>query len=223
MAGQTSGLVFLPDIGFTEDLTMLDWIVDEATLEAMFPPPAKPSVLKVTAVLTPSYRRMIEASPFFVIATSGAGGIDCSPRGDAAGFVRVVDSQTLLLPERRGNNRLDTLRNLIHDPRVSLLFLIPGVAETLRVSGTAVLTRNPQLCASFTVHGKVPAVVIAVTIEAVYFQCARAIVRSKLWDPATFSTDSPSAGTMLADASSGAEGGPAYDKALPERIRTTLY
>jgi len=129
---------------------------------------------------------MIEASPFFAIATLGPEGLDCSPRGDSPGFVRVVDGSTILLPERRGNNRLDTLRNITHDDRVGLLFLIPGIAETMRVNGRAELSRNAGLCASFSVQGKAPQIVIVVHIKSVYFQCARAIVRSRLWDPACF-------------------------------------
>jgi uncharacterized protein len=202
-----------------------DPISNEADLNALFPAPATTSIRKVTPKLTRSYRRMIEASPFFVIATIGPRGIDCSPRGDVAGFVRIIDDSTLLLPERRGNNRVDTLRNLIGDPRATLLFLIPGIAEVLRVNGRGTLSRNRELCESFTVSGAAPRVVIVFEITSVMFQCARAIVRSRLWDPAQFLApgDVPSAGTMLADATAGDEGGPAYDAALPERIRTTLY
>ena len=152
----------------------------------MFARPASASIVKVTTRLTGSYRRWIEAAPFFTIATCGPEGLDCSPRGDAAGFVRVADESTLLLPERRGNNRLDTLRNVVSDPRVGLLFLVPGITETLRVNGRAVLSKDEGLCGSFAVQGKAPRVVMVVTIEAVYFQCARALVRSRLWDPAGF-------------------------------------
>ena len=194
-------------------------------LDAMFPTPAAPSRRKETPYLTPSYQRLIEASPFFAIATAGAGGLDCSPRGDPAGFVRVADSRTLLLPERRGNNRADTLRNLVDDPRVALLFLIPGISETLRVNGSAELTRNRELCDSFELAGKSSQIVIVLHIESVYFQCARAIVRSRLWDPATQRTPAslPTAGMMLADASGGEVGGAQYDAELPEKLRTTLY
>ena len=200
-------------------------IQSEAELEQMFARPASASILKVTTRLTDTYRRWIEASPFFTIATCGPEGLDCSPRGDAAGFVRVADESTLLLPERRGNNRLDTLRNVVNDPRVGLLFLVPGITETLRVNGRAVLSKDEGLCGSFAVQGKAPRVVIVVTIDAVYFQCARALVRSRLWDPAGFRDvgELPTAGTMLAEASGGNEGGSQYDAELPERLRTTLY
>lgn len=206
-------------------LTTADAIHTEAELNGMFPEPASPSTAKVTTRLTPAYRRMIEASPFVAVSTSGPEGLDCSPRGDTAGFVRIADDSTILLPERRGNNRLDTLRNLVHDPRIALLFLIPGIGETMRVNGTAILSRDPGLCASFTVQGNAPQVVIVVQIAAVYFQCARAIVRSGLWEPSRFRSpgELPTAGTMLADASAGVEGGPDYDARLPDRIRTTLY
>ena len=200
-------------------------IESEAELEQMFARPASASILKVTTRLTDTYRRWIEASPFFTIATCGPEGLDCSPRGDAAGFVRVADESTLLLPERRGNNRLDTLRNVVNDPRVGLLFLVPGITETLRVNGRAVLSKDEGLCGSFAVQGKAPRVVIVVTIDAVYFQCARALVRSRLWDPAGFRDvgELPTAGAMLAEASGGNEGGSQYDAELPERLRTTLY
>ena len=132
-----------------------------------------------------AYRKLVEASPFFALATIGPDGLDCSPRGDPNGFVRVVDEKTIVVPDRRGNNRIDSLRNLISDPRVALLFLIPGVSETLRIMGRATISTDPELCASFTMQGKAPRSVLVVKVEKVFFQCAKAIVRSKLWDPAT--------------------------------------
>jgi hypothetical protein len=206
-------------------LQILDPICSASELDAMFAPPMSTSIRKVTGRLTPAYRGMIEASPFVVIATTGPRGLDCSPRGDAPGFVRVHDDSTLLLPERRGNNRIDTLRNLIGDPRASLLFMIPGISEILRVNGRAALSRNSTLCESFTIKGVAPKLVIVFAIEQVMFQCARAIVRSKLWDPATFLVPgrAPTAGRMLADATEGEEGGTEYDAALPARIQSTLY
>lgn len=206
-------------------LEVKDAIADPAELDRMYPQPASPSVRKVTDSLTGAYRNMIEASPFVAVATCGLDGLDCSPRGDSAGFVRVADEQTLLLPERRGNNRIDSLRNLVADPRIALLFLVPGIQETLRVNGRAAVSRNPELCASFAVNGQAPRVVIVVRIESVFFQCGRAILRSQLWSPSLFRTPAelPTAGTMLAEATAGEEGGPAYDAALPERMLTTLY
>jgi PPOX class probable FMN-dependent enzyme len=206
-------------------LEIKDAITDLAELDRMYRQPAPPSTRKVTPRLTEAYRRMIEASPFVAVATCGVDGLDCSPRGDIAGFVRVADEQTILLPERRGNNRIDSLRNLVADRRIALLFLVPGIQETLRVNGHAAVSRNPELCESFTVNGNAPRVVIIVRIESVYFQCGRAIIRSQLWNPSRFRSaeELPTAGTMLAEATGGEEGGSAYDTALPERMRTTLY
>jgi PPOX class probable FMN-dependent enzyme len=202
-----------------------DLIRDLAALEALYGQPAAPSVRKEVGFLTPGYRAMIEASPFLVLATSGPEGLDCSPRGDAPGFVRVADERTLLIPDRRGNNRIDSLRNILRDPRVGLLFLIPGVDETLRVNGRAAISADPALCDSFAVDGKAPCTVLTVAIESVFFQCARALLRGGLWDPASriARTTLPSTGTLLAEASAGVEGGEAYDRALGERVLKTLY
>src|SRR5215471_4605813 len=204
---------------------ILDPICTAAELYDMYPPPPSTSIRKVTRKLTPSYRAMVEASPFLVIATIGPRGIDCSPRGDAPGFVRVHDDSTLLVPERRGNNRIDTLRNIIRDPRASILFLIPGISELLRVNGSAALSRNPALCQSFAVKAAAPKLVIVFSIEQVMFQCARAVVRAGLWDPSKFRKfgEVPTAGRMLSDATAGEEGGGDYDAILPARIQSTLY
>jgi len=200
-------------------------ITDLAALESLYGEPAAASVAKEVPALTPGYRTLIEASPFFVLATSGPGGLDASPRGDEAGFVRVADDRTLLIPDRRGNNRIDSLRNILTDPRVGLLFLVPGLNETLRVNGQAVIDTDPALCESFAVDGKAPKSVLVVTIEAVFFQCARALLRSRLWDPAVQieRRSLPSTGALLAEASAGREGGDAYDRSLTERIPKTLY
>ncbi|MFL5576239.1 MAG: pyridoxamine 5'-phosphate oxidase family protein [Gemmatimonadaceae bacterium] len=200
-------------------------VTDESALERLYGTPTVASVTKVTRRLTPSYRALIEASPFFVLATSGPAGLDCSPRGDAPGFVRVHDDETLLVPDRRGNNRLDSLRNVVRDPRVALLFLVPGADETLRVNGRAIVSADAALCDTFAVGGRVPRTVLVVAVDAVFFQCARALVRGGLWDPARHVAREslPSTGTMLAEASEGREGGEAYDRGLAERIRTTLY
>lgn len=197
-----------------------------AELEALYPeevyPPAK---IKETDRITNAYRALIEASPFFALATNGPGGLDCSPRGDPKGFVRVLDDKTIAVPDRRGNNRIDSLRNLVTDPRVALLFLIPGVSETLRIMGRATISTDPELCASFIMQGKVPRCVLVVAVEQVFFQCAKAIVRSKLWDPATQVERStlPTSGKILAEISGGKLGGDAHDRAYPERIKETIY
>src|SRR5579884_4275487 len=135
-------------------------------LEALYSDaPYGPALIKEVDRITPQYRKLIEASPFVVLATCGPEGLDCSPRGDPAGFVRVVDEHTLLIPDRRGNNRIDSLRNLVRDPRISLLFLIPGVGETMRINGRARICTDPALTESFAINGKVPKCVLVVTVE----------------------------------------------------------
>jgi uncharacterized protein len=194
-------------------------------LEALYGEAYGPSIAKEIDHVNASYRAFIEAAPFFALATCGPDGLDCSPRGDARGFVRVLDEKTLLVPDRRGNNRIDSLRNLIRDPRVALLFLIPGVSETLRVIGRASISADPALAASFIVNDKTPRTVIVVSVDRVYFQCAKAIVRSKLWDPAMQIERKtlPSSGTILAEITGGKMGGPEHDRGYPERLKATLY
>ena len=194
-------------------------------LEALYGEINKGSLLKETSRVVPEYRAFIEAAPFVALATSGPEGLDCSPRGDGPGFVRVQDDKTLLLPDRRGNNRIDSLKNIVRDPNVALLFLIPGIGETLRVNGRAVISVEPGLLESFAIDGKAPKSVIAITVEAVYFQCARAILRSELWNPQKHVARSslPSAGQILATLTENQMGGEAYDQELPERQRKTLY
>jgi PPOX class probable FMN-dependent enzyme len=194
-------------------------------LERLYGPPFGPSIAKETDRITKHYRAFIEAAPFFALASGGPHGLDCSPRGDAPGFVRVADERTLLIPDRRGNNRIDTLRNILHDPRVALLFLIPGCGETIRVNGRAEISTDPPLIESFLVDGKAPRTVIVVSVDRIFYQCAKAIVRSKLWDASRHidRKDLPSAGTILADLTQGQVGGPEHDRAAPERLKTTLY
>ncbi|MFL5132416.1 MAG: pyridoxamine 5'-phosphate oxidase family protein [Microvirga sp.] len=194
-------------------------------LEAVYGEINKGSLVKETDRVVPEYQAFIEAAPFVALATRGPEGLDCSPRGDGPGFVRVRDEKTLLLPDRRGNNRIDSLRNIVRDPSVALLFLIPGIGETLRVNGRARISVEPTLLESFAIDGKAPKSVIAITVEAVYFQCARAILRSELWNPQKHVARGslPSAGQILAALSNNQVGGEAYDKELPERQRTTLY
>ena len=201
-------------------------ITTMAQLEALYEEPVyPPAKFKEVGRITAAYRKLVEASPFFALATIGPDGLDCSPRGDPSGFVRVVDDKTVVVPDRRGNNRIDSLRNLIHDPRVALLFLIPGVSETLRIMGRATISTDPELCASFTMQGKAPRSVLVVAVDQVFFQCAKAIVRSKLWDPATKVERSslPTAGAILAEITEGKMGGPEHDKLAPERMKATIY
>ena len=194
-------------------------------LESMYGEVYPPAMVKEIDHVNAHYRAFIEAAPFFALATSGPDGLDCSPRGDPAGFVRVYDEKTLMIPDRRGNNRIDSLRNLIHDPRVALLFLIPGCSETIRVIGTAQICTDSELCRSFEMQGKAPRCVLVIAVERVYFQCAKAIVRSKLWDASRHidRASLPSAGTILADLTQGRVGGPEHDRAAPERLKATLY
>lgn len=196
-----------------------------AELEALYGTPSGPAVAKEVERLTSGYRAMIEAAPFAVIATVGPEGLDCSPKGDPAGFVRVIDDTTLAIPDRPGNNRLDGMRNVLRDPRISILFLIPGVGETLRVIGRASISVDPELMASFAINGKLPRSVMIVQIERVFFHCSKAIVRSKLWDEATKipRTQLPSTGTIIAEVSGGTLGGADYDRAAPDRIQKMLY
>ena len=180
---------------------------------------------KETQVITPLQARYIEEAPLVMIATSGPGGLDCSPRGDPAGFVRIVDERTLQLPDRRGNNRLDSLRNIVTDPRVALLFLIPGIGVTLRVNGTAELSTDLGLRESFAVDGKLPTTVIGVTTTAVYTQCPKALIRSSLWDVSRHRdpAELPSVGEIMEAITAGAIDGKALDAAYPERLRQTIY
>ena len=179
----------------------------------------------VTASITPDYAALIAASPFAVLATSGPEGLDCSPRGDRPGFVRVADPRTLILPDRRGNNRIDSLRNVVRDPRVALLFLIPGSGTTFRVNGTAVISADPDLLDSFRVDGHAPRTALVITVEAAYFQCARAIIRSRLWEPEARVdlAELPSPGAILAALTAGEVGGQTYDAEWPARAAKTMW
>jgi len=194
-------------------------------LEALYGQPAAPSLVKEVPSITPHYRTMIEASPFAVLATAGPEGLDCSPRGDVPGFLRVQDEHTLLLPDRRGNNRADSLKNIIRDGRVALLFLLPGFNTTLRVNGRAYLSTEADLLESFSMEGKLPRCVVVIEVETVYFQCARALVRSDLWNPEKFVDASrmPTSGQILAALSNGSCGGTEYDRAWPDRARATMW
>jgi PPOX class probable FMN-dependent enzyme len=194
-------------------------------LEVHYGQPAGAAVWKEIDHINAQYRAFIEAAPFFVLASVGPEGVDCSPRGDAPGFVRVADARTLMIPDRRGNNRIDSLRNIVRDPRVSLLFLIPGVGETFRVIGRASISTAPALLEEFVFAGKTPRAVIIVDVERVYFQCSKAIIRSKLWEAETKvdRQSLPSNGTILAAITEGREGGEEYDRTYPERLRQTIY
>ena len=200
-------------------------ITDVGTLEKLYGLPVGASVDKEADYLHPHYQKLIAASPFFVFATGGPDGMDASPRGDAPGFVVVEDEKTLLIPDRRGNNRVDSLRNIIANPRVALLFLIPGIGETLRVNGRAEIRTDPALLERFAVEGKLPRSVIVVRVDTCFFQCARAIFRSKLWEPDQHveRASLPSTGTILSDVTKGRFDGKEYDKVLYGRLKSSLY
>jgi PPOX class probable FMN-dependent enzyme len=194
-------------------------------LEAIYGQPNEASTVKVADRITPQYRVLIDKSPFAALATCGPEGLDCSPRGDLPGFVRVYDETTLMMPDRRGNNRVDSLRNIVRDPRIALLFLIPGSGSTLRVNGRARVSADADLLASFKVDGKAPRTVIVMTVDEIYFQCARAIVRSDLWNPdrRVDPKSLPTPGQILAEMSENRVGGEDYDRAWPERARQTMW
>jgi len=200
-------------------------ITTMAQLESLYGDIMPPSIAKETDRITPAYRALIEAAPFFALASSGPGGLDCSPRGDPAGFVRVADEKTLLIPDRRGNNRIDTLRNIIHDPRLALLFMIPGCNETIRVMGRASISADPALTQQFVMEGKSPRTVLVVTVESVFYQCAKAIVRSKLWDASRHVDRKtlPRAGVILAELTGGRLGGAEHDRTAPDRLKASIY
>ncbi|WP_227494396.1 pyridoxamine 5'-phosphate oxidase family protein [Ramlibacter pallidus] len=193
-------------------------------MQQLFGPVGEASLRKETPVIPPVYRRWIEASPFLVLATAGPDGLDASPRGDPAGFVVVEDEKALLLPERRGNNRVDSLRNILADPRVALIFFIPGVGETLRVNGRAVIRTDPDLLQRTAMDGKPPQCVLRIAVETVFFQCARAMQRSQLWTGGRVRPAGvPSPGEMLQALTAGGIDGERYDQELPARQRNTLY
>lgn len=202
---------------------MNDWVEDIASLEALYAQPKAPSLVKVADRITPEYRAWIEASPFCALATVGPEGTDCSPRGDRGAVAVVADERTLHLPDRRGNNRIDTLRNIVRDPRVSLMFLTPGSATVIRINGTARISADPGLLETYTVEGKPPRSVIVVATGEIYFQCARAVMRAELWDAKRDIAHLPSPGDILSAMTKGEVGGPQYDLAWPERARKSMW
>lgn len=202
-----------------------NYITSLKSLESLYGQVAAPSLLKEVDHIHTAYRPFIEAASFVVLASSGPQGLDASPRGDAPGFVHVQDAKTLYLPDRRGNNRLDTLRNVLQNPQVALLFLIPGIGETLRVNGTARIAIDPSLLARFEVKGQRPRTVLEVSVTSVYFQCSRAVIRAGLWDASKHLARSelPSPGAIFTQLCPTQMDGEAYDQALPQRIVNTLY
>jgi len=199
-------------------------VTDIRELEQLYGVPSEASLIKVSDQITKNYQSLIEASPFMVLATSGPEGMDCSPRGDAKQVVFIKDRKTLLLPDRRGNNRMDSLRNIVRNPEIGLLFLIPGSNTTLRLNGTAVISTAPELTSQYKMQGKDPRSVIIVTIREVYFQCARAVMRADLWNPEHFKPVNtlPSAGELMQELK-GDFDGTSYDKEWPARAKETMW
>ncbi len=194
-------------------------------LEAIYGATNDASTVKELPGLNAEYRAYVEASPFCALATVGPEGMDCSPRGDAGQVVRITDPRTLMMPDRRGNNRVDSLRNIVRDPRVALMFMVPGSNTVMRVNGRAEVRTDADLLESFRMEGKLPRSVIVVTIDVAYFQCARALMRAEVWNPERFvdPRSLPSAGQMLAAASAGEVGGEAYDREWPARAAASMW
>ena len=195
-------------------------------LAALYDEPIERAVRKQLDRLDEHCRAFIAASPLIMIGTQSAAAVaDNSPRGDRPGFVKVADDRTLLIPDRRGNNRLDTLKNIVENPAVGLVFLVPGVLETFRVNGEAVISRDPELLAQFSVDGKLPRTVLVVSVKEAYIHCSKALVRADIWNPARYDAPRtvPSFGTMMAAHTCGLVNGPALDEDLKTRIPATLY
>lgn len=197
-------------------------------LEKIYGVPSPPAVVKEIDHISADYATFIEKSPFVIIATVGPEGLDCSPRGDPPGFVRIENERAVLIPDRLGNNRIDSLRNIVRDPRVSLLFIIPGIGNTLRINGRAEIVDDPGVLQSFAMGEKgekLPRTVLRVMTDRVYFQCPKAFVRGRIWDPAAQIQRSamPSTGEILAGLSKGSIDGATYDAAYPQRLKDTIY
>jgi PPOX class probable FMN-dependent enzyme len=197
--------------------------IDELT--GLYAAPWERSLRKQLDHLDEYCRLFIAASPLVLVGTQHGNLADASPRGDSPGFVKVADDNTLLIPDRRGNNRLDSLRNLVQNPAIGLLFMVPGVNETFRVNGEAVLSRDPALTGQFVMQGNAPRTVIVVTVKEAYIQCSRALVRSDLWNPAKFARPGalPTMGTVMAKHTCGFVDAQAFDEEAKTRVPATLY
>ncbi|MBL4805701.1 MAG: pyridoxamine 5'-phosphate oxidase family protein [Rhodobacteraceae bacterium] len=191
-------------------------------LEALYGTPKPPSLVKVVDHITAEYGAFIKLSPFVALSTVGPEGLDCSPRGDDGQVVFIEDDKTLVLPDRRGNDRIDSLRNIVRDPRVSLMFLVPGSSMVVRVNGTGRISAAPDLLQRYSKSGKDPRSVILITVQEIYFQCARAIMRADLWN-GPVEANLPTAGEILSSITDGAVGGADYDKTWPERAAKTMW
>lgn len=211
------------------DVPETDVIADEVTLRAMFKAPSRLALMKELDHLDRHCRRFIELSPFLCLATSRPdGGADNSPRGDAPGFVEVADDKTLILPDRPGNNRIDSLANIVHNSHVGLLFFIPGFTETLRLNGRAKLVTTAELLARHAVDGRTPKLAVMVTVDQVFLQCSKALIRSRLWqeDAKVDRKSMPTLGQIIADVvdqKASAETVQSYNETIDQNIREELY
>ncbi|MEJ6395711.1 pyridoxamine 5'-phosphate oxidase family protein [Gymnodinialimonas sp. 2305UL16-5] len=196
-------------------------IDDIAALEAIYGSPVPISLAKVTQGLTPLYRKWIGASSFCVLSTVGPEGTDASPRGDDGPVVRIVDDRTLWLPDWRGNNRIDNLRNIVRDPRLSLMFMVPGSNNVVRVNGTGILTDDPEVTGTFEQRGRNPKVVIVIRTEEIYFQCAKAIMRAGLWAQDA-SEGLPSAGDFVKEVNNSFDA-ESYDSGYAEYAKGRMW
>lgn len=200
-------------------------ITGTGALEALYGTPGEASILKVAGRITPAYRALLEASPFFAIATAGPEGLDCSPRGERGSAFVIADDRTLIVPDRRGNNRMDSLRNIVRDGRIAMLFLIPGSGTTIRLNGTAIVTADGALLASLERDGTRPRSAIVVTVGEIYTQCARAVIRADLWNPDHFveKGEIPTPGDVLKEQSGGAFDAETYDADWAGRAAKTMW
>jgi PPOX class probable FMN-dependent enzyme len=210
-------------MGGKEMRQAMDYLETIDQLEALYGRPGEASLVKVAAQMTPTYRAWIMASRFCVVSTVGPEGADGSPRGDDGPVVLELDPGHLALPDWRGNNRLDTLRNIVSDGRIALMFMVPGSDNVVRVNGMARLTADEALCARFEKDGKRPRTVIVVKIAEIYSQCARALMRARLWEAGDESADLPTVGDMLREMTSGAFDGESYDRDWPGRAAKSLW
>lgn len=197
-------------------------ITDIEALDELYDDAQPIAVRKVAGALTPLYRQWIEASRFLILSTVGPEGTDASPRGDAGPVVQVLDPSTVLLPDWRGNNRLDSLRNIVRDGRVSLMFLVPGCKNVVRVNGSAVVTDDAGVAGRFEQDGKRPRTVIVVTVREVYYQCAKALMRSALWQSGDESGTVPTAGEFIREFTEGFDA-PAYDAGYSEYAKVRMW
>ena len=199
-----------------------DTITDIAALEALYGQPGEASLIKVADHLTPLYTQWIMASRLCVLSTVGPEGTDGSPRGDDGPVVQRLDDKTLLLPDWRGNNRMDTLRNIVTDGRISLMFIVPGSHNVIRINGTAIVSVAPELVDRFDQKGRRPRSVIVITVAEVYSQCARALLRARVWASGDESADLPSIGALLEEQKDGFDGA-AYDADWGARAAKTMW